>query len=95
VRAVKSAIHFDHCPRIAEQHFGRRFQHARLARPGRPQKQQIPHRTPGRVQPRAKYLIQVHHRLYRFILPHNLASQPRLKIPALYAAQLGIQLPTC
>jgi hypothetical protein len=89
------AVHFNYRARIAEQHFGRSFHHPRLARAGGTEEQQVPHRTPRRIQARAKDLIQVDNRLYRFILPHNLASQPRFKIPGFHAAEFGIQLPTC
>jgi len=37
-------------------------------------------------------LIQVHYRLHRFILPHYLSSQPRLKIPGFYAALAWVEL---
>ena len=86
------AVHFDHRARIAEQHFGRSFDHARLARARRPKEQQIPHRPSRRVQPRAKHLVQIHHRLHRFVLPHNLAPKPRFKIARLEAAPSRIQL---
>ncbi len=86
------AVHLDYRARIAKQHFGRGFHHPRLARAGWPQKQQVPHRTPRRIQPRAKDLVQVHNRLYRFILPHNLASQPRFKIPGFHAALAWVEL---
>ena len=93
VRVLKfRAIHLDHRARIAKQHFRRRFHDARLARTGRSQEQQVPHRTSRRVQAGAKHLVQVHHGLHRFVLPHNLPPQPRFKIPRLHAAATRIQL---
>ena len=81
VRVLKfRAIHLDHRARIAKQHFRRRFHYPRLSRSGRPEEQQIPHRPSGRIQAGSKHLVWIHHRLHRFVLPHNLPPQPRLKI---------------
>src|SRR6266852_9395697 len=44
------AIHLDHRPGIPKEDLRGRFHDARLSRPGRPQKQQVPHRTTRRVQ---------------------------------------------
>src|SRR6202041_3034170 len=52
VRVLKfRAIHLDHRARISKQTLGGSFDDARLARARRPQEQQIPYRTPRRVQP--------------------------------------------
>ncbi len=93
VRVLKfGAVHFDHRARIAEQHFGRGFDDARFARARRPEEQQVPHRTSRRVQARAKHLVQIHHGLHRFVLPHDLPPQPRFEIPRLHAAQGWVEL---
>src|ERR1700723_3661018 len=85
VRVLKfRAIHLDHRARISKQHFGGSFDDARLARAGRPQEQQIPYRTPRRIQSGAKHLVQVHYGLHRFILPHDFPPQPGFKISRLY-----------
>ncbi len=80
------AIHLDHRPRIAEQHFGRGLDHARFAGSGRPEEQQVPHRSPRRVQAGAKHLVQVYDGLHRFVLPYDLPPQPSLEITRLHAA---------
>src|ERR1700735_1339214 len=71
-----------------------RFRQPRLARTRRPQKRQVPYRTPRRIQPCAKYPgtgppppAPLHP------APH-LASQPRLKILGFIAPLLRIQLST-
>ena len=86
------AIHLDHRARIAEQHFGRRFHDARLARARRPEEQKIPHRPSRRIQAGAKHLIQVHDGLHRFVLSDDLPPQPSLEIARLHAAQGRVEL---
>src|SRR5581483_274178 len=89
------AIHLDHRPRVPKQNLRRRFHDPRLPRTRRPQKQQVPHRTPRRVQPRAEHLVQIHQRLHPFFLPHDLRTQGRLEIASSRAADGGIELLPC
>src|SRR5215472_6095046 len=84
-------VHLDDRPRIAKQNLRCRFHDARLARTGRAQKQQIAHRTPRRVQPRAKYLVQIHQRLHALFLPYHLRPQRGLKLQRVRAAFFRIQ----
>src|SRR3984957_13930933 len=86
------AIHLDHRARISKQHLRSSLDDARLPRARRPQEQQISHRPSRRIQPGAKHLVQVNHRLHRFVLPHNLPPQPCLKIPRLRTPACRIQL---
>jgi len=72
-------------------YLGHRFDHARLTRPGRPQKQQIPHRTPRRVQAGQKHLINLYHLLDCLVLPPNAAAQGAFKLSRIVAATVRIE----
>src|SRR2546428_536468 len=69
VRVLKlGAIHPDHRPRVPEQYLRRGFHNARLPRPGRPQEQQVAHRTSLRAHPRQEDLVEVHQSANAFLL---------------------------
>src|SRR6266436_6329514 len=74
------AVHFDQGARVPKQYLCRRFHNARLARTGRPQKQQISHRAARRIQSGAEDLIEIHKRFDGLVLPHDLPPQRILKI---------------
>src|ERR1039458_8572843 len=65
--------------------------YSRLARTGRPQKQQIAHRTARSIQPSQKHLIDFRDLLDRLILAHNLPAQGSLKVPSVVATAVRIQ----
>ena len=67
------------------------FHHARLARSRGPQKQQVPHRTSRRIQPRQKHLIDFDDLFDGRILPDNLAAQGGIKLSSIVAAAVRIQ----
>ena len=85
------AINLDASPRVPKQRLGHRFDHARLARSRRPQKQQVPHRTPRRIQPRQKHLIDFDDLFESRVLPHNAAAQRSIKLSSIVAATVRIQ----
>ena len=74
------AIDLDDGARAAKQDLRRRFHDARLARPSRPQEQQIAHRPPRRIQSRGKHLEQIDERLHALVLPDDLRAQRLLKL---------------
>jgi hypothetical protein len=86
------AINLEHRARIAEQHFRRGFDDARLPRPGGSEEQQVAHGTSRRVQPGAKHLVQIHHRLHRFVLPYDLAAHASIEILGLETSARRVQL---
>src|ERR1700688_3223622 len=85
------AINLDASPRVAEQRLGHRLDHSRLSRSRRPQKQQVPHRTSRRVQPRQKHLIDFNHLLNRLLLSDNAAAQGAIKLSGIVAATVRIE----
>src|SRR5258708_22075656 len=86
------AIHLYNCSRIPKQDLRRRFHNARLARACGSQEQQIANRPPGRVQPGAKNLIQIHKGLDAFFLPDDFRPQGSLKVLGIAAPDGWIQL---
>src|SRR5437879_4840224 len=80
VRVLKlGAIHLDHRSRVPEQYLRRGFHNARLPRPGRPQEQQVAHRTPLRAHPRAEHLVEIHQSAHALFLTHDPLAQLLLK----------------
>jgi hypothetical protein len=78
--SLRSSLHLDQRPRIAEQHFSRGLDHSGLPRSSRPKEQQVPYRQPRRIQPSTKDLVQIDDGLHRFILPHDPLPQPCFEI---------------
>src|ERR1051326_5277274 len=85
------AIHLDHGPGVAKQNLRRRLHNACLSGPSRSEKQQVPHRPPGRIQSRAKHLIQIDERLHALVLSHDLGAQRRLEFQRVCAALIWIK----
>jgi len=69
-----TAVNLDYRAGIPKQDPGRSFHDARLSGPGGTEEQETPYRAPWRVQAGTEYLIQVHHRLHRFLLPDDLRA---------------------
>src|SRR3989475_10494374 len=67
------------------------FDDARLTGTGRPEKQQVAYRPPGRIQSRAEHLIQVHQRLHAFFLTHDLRVERRFKFQRVGATFFWVQ----
>src|ERR1700730_17495684 len=86
------AVHPNDRSRIAEQHFRCGFYQASLARTSWTKEQQVPDWTPRRIQTGAKHLVQIHHRLHRFVLPDDLMAQFGLEIPRLLASLAHVKL---
>src|SRR6267378_235704 len=86
------AIDLDHRAGVPKQDFRGRFHDARLSRPCRPKKKEVPHRTAGRVQSSAKNLKHVDEGLHTFFLAYDLGSQGSVKITGVIAANGWIQL---
>ena len=74
------AVDLDQARGSPKSDFGHRLHYARFARTGRPQKQEVAHRTPWRIQPRQKHLVELGHLLYGRILADDLPPQSGLKI---------------
>ena len=92
MRVLKlGAIDLDAGVRVAEQRLRHRLNHARLARAGRPEKEEIAYRTPGRIEPRQKHLVDFGDLLDRGILPDDLPSQCGFKFKCVVAMTRGIQ----
>src|SRR6266478_9047403 len=85
------AIHLDHRAGVSKENLGSRFHDARLARTGRPEKQQISYRTAWRIQSGAKDLVQVHQCLHTLFLSDNFPPQRGLEIDRVRAALVGIE----
>src|SRR5258708_40079681 len=85
------AIDLDAGVRIAEQGLGHGFHHARLARPGVPQKQQVPYAAPRRVQAGQKHLINLGDLFDSLVLPNNAAAQGGFKFSRIGAAAVRIE----
>src|SRR5579872_666961 len=85
------AIDLDAGPRVAEQGLGHGLDHARLARSGRPQKQQIPHRTPRRIQSSQEHLINLYDLLNCLILSHDPAAKGCIKFSSVVAATIWVE----
>ncbi len=85
------AIDLDAGVRIAKQRFRHGFHHARLARPGGPQKQQVPHGTPRRVQAGQKHLVNLGDLFDSLVLPNNAATQSGFKLSSIGAAAVRIE----
>src|SRR5262249_6579744 len=86
------AVHLDDRARIPKQNLCGSLHNPCLPRPSRPQKQQVPHRPPRRVQPCTEHLIHVDQGLHALGLTHNLRSQCRLKLASVCATYSWIQL---
>ena len=93
------AIDLDHRPRVAHQAFRGGLHHARLARPGRPQKQKIADRTSRARHARQVGLVDVDDLLDGLLLAHDALAQIRFQFlgfeSGLRRIQLFIQLPHC
>src|SRR5579864_348836 len=85
------AINLDASPRVPKQRLGHGFHHARLPRSRWPEKQQVPHRTSRRIQPRQKHLVDFHNFFHCLLLPHNAAAQGGIKLSSIVAAAVGIE----
>ncbi len=48
--------------------------------------------APRRIQSGAKYPVQVHHLLHRFVLPHDFFANPRFEVVTLSTAAPWVQL---
>jgi len=86
------AIDLDHRASVPKKDLRSRFHDARFARPCRPQKKEVSHRTAGRIQSGAKNLKHVDEGLYALFLTYNLGSQGSVKIAGVIAADGWIQL---
>src|SRR4051794_5877917 len=84
-------INLDARSRIPEQRFCHGFDHARLARPSRPQEQQIPNWTSRRIQSRQEHLINLYNLLHRLVLSHNPAAKGGFKLSCIVAATVRIE----
>src|SRR5579864_5015725 len=85
------AVNLDARPRIPKQRLRHGFDHACLARSCRPQKQQVPHRTPGRIQPRQEHLVDFDDLFYGGILAYDSAAQGPFKLSSIVAATVRIE----
>ena len=65
------AIYLDHRAHIAHQALRRGFHHARLARTGRSQKEEIADGPPGARHARQERLINIHDLINRLVLPDD------------------------
>src|ERR1043166_354440 len=77
------AIYLDACARVAEQRLRQRFNHAGLARPGRPQEKQISYGPSRRIQSRQEHLVNLYHFFYCRVLANNLAAWSSFTISGL------------
>src|SRR5579871_81093 len=85
------AINLDAGPRVTEQGLGHSLNHPRLARTGRSEEQKVAHRSPGRVQPGQKHLVDLDDFFNRLVLPHNAAAKGCIKLPSIAAAAIRIE----
>src|SRR5882724_6748610 len=85
------AVHFDYGSWVAKQNVSPGFNDASLTGTGRPEKQQVAYRPPGRIQSSAEHLIQVHQRLHAFFLTHDLRIERRLKFQRVGATFFWVQ----
>src|SRR5260370_35067869 len=69
-----AAVDLDYRAGIPKQNLRGGFHDARLSRPGGTEVQKTAYRAPWRVQTGTEELVQVHHRLHRFLLPHDLGA---------------------
>jgi hypothetical protein len=86
------AIDLDHSAGIPKKNLGCRFHDTRFSRTSRAEEQQVPHRTPRRVQPGAKNLEHIYEGLHALLLPDYLCAQGRVKITRVVASDGWIQL---
>src|SRR5579862_5407475 len=86
-----SAINLDAGMRVTEQSFGHGFHYACLPGSGRPQKKQIAHRAPWRIQPRQKHLVDLGDLFDGLVLTHNPAAQRSFKLASVAAAAVRIE----
>src|SRR2546422_6949894 len=92
VRVLKlGAIHLDPRPRVPEQNLRRGFHNARLPRPGRPQEQQVAHRTSLRAHPRAEHLVEIHQSAHALFLADDPSAQLLLKSLRLGAVPFRVE----
>ena len=92
VRVLKfGAVDLDARLGIAEQRLGHRLHDARLARSGRPQKQQVADRAAGRIQPGEKHLINFGDFFDGRVLANDLAPESGFEILRRVAAPRWIQ----
>src|SRR5882724_9558796 len=90
------AVHLNYGSWVAKQDMSPSFDDACLTGAGRPKKQQVAYRPPGRIQSRAEHLIQVHQRLHSLFLAHDLRAQRAFKVSRVIAADAWIELlPDC
>ena len=80
------AIDFDYRAGISKQNLRSGFHDMRLSRTRRTQEEKVAYGTLGRVQPRAKDLVQFHQRLDTLLLSHDHRLQSRFKFRRLRTA---------
>src|SRR5437762_11922398 len=86
------AIDLYHRAGVPKQDFRGRFHNARLSRPGRTQKKQVPHRTAGRVQSSSTNLEHVDERRHALFLTDDLVTQASMKIKSVIIPFGWVQL---
>src|SRR5262249_1930377 len=74
----------------AEQCFGHRLHHARLAGTSRPQKEEIAHGTAGRIQTSQIHLVDFHNFIDSYILADDLPPQGAFEILSVAPAPTGV-----
>jgi hypothetical protein len=85
------AIDLDAGAGIAEQRFGERLDDASLARPSRPEKEQIAHRASRGIQSGQEHLINFDDLFYRRILANDLAAKAGFEVPGVSAPACGVK----
>src|ERR1700734_3349257 len=85
------AIDLDAGARVPEKRLGHCLHHSRFAGASRPQEKQVAYRTPRRIEPSQKHLIDFRDLFNRLVLPNNLAAQGSLKVTSVVAAAVWIQ----
>src|SRR5581483_2256829 len=85
------AVDLDTGLRFSEQRLRYRLHNSGLPRTGWPEKQQIPHWTPRRVQSRQEHLVDLSYFLDCLILSNDSAAQRAFKFQRLRAAARRVE----
>src|SRR6267143_3135516 len=86
-----AAVNLDYRSGISKQNLRGGFHDAGLSGPGWTEEQKTPYRAPWRVQAGTEHLVQVHHRLHRFILSDDFRAQRLLEFHGFRTAQSRIK----
>src|SRR5579864_1666332 len=85
------AVDLDASARIGEERLGQSLDDAGLAGTRRSQEQEVSYRTPRRVQPGQKHLVDLYDLLDGLVLSDDLAVQGAVELPGIVASTIGIE----